>query len=178
MQFDLPDALFIDDADRLPVCASRLTLALVRSRRPIGALRWSLPASRVTLPLRQLGYVLTLNQPRQLCATEGAIMLQLTDVQKCTLSIQPLDAVGNPASVDGTPSWSVSDSSVLAIEPATDGLSAVVTAVGPLGTAQVNVSADADLGSGVTTLTGALDVSVAASAATTLNISTGVPENA
>ncbi len=103
-------------------------------------------------------------------------MLLLTDVQKATLSIAPVDAKGNPAPVDGAPSWSVSDPTLLDIAPADDGLSAVVTARGPLGSGQVNVQADADLGAGVTTIAGTLDVTVSASQATTLNIAAGAPE--
>jgi len=41
----------------------------------------------------------------------------------------------------------------------------------------VNVSADADLGDGVTTIAGTLDVTVAASQAVSLNISAGTPVN-
>ncbi len=102
--------------------------------------------------------------------------LTLLDTQKVPLSIAPVDAVGNPAPVDGIPEWTVSDSAVLAIEVADDGMSALVTTVGPLGDAQVNVSADADLGEGVTTLTGLLDISVIASEAVSLGISAGTPE--
>ena len=40
------------------------------------------------------------------------------------------------------PAWSVSDSSVLAITPAADGMSAVVTLAGVSGTAAVSVTAD------------------------------------
>src|SRR6267142_6349149 len=64
------------------------------------------------------------NEPRK----DFIKMLQLTDVQKCTLSIAPVDAKGNPAPVDGAPSWSVSDPALLDLTPAADGLSAVVTA--------------------------------------------------
>lgn len=44
--------------------------------------------------------------------------------------------------------------------PATDGLSAEVAAVGPLGTAKVSVTADADLGSGTKAIFGELDITV------------------
>lgn len=104
-------------------------------------------------------------------------MLILTDIQKCSLLIQPVDAKGNPAPVDGAPTWSVADPTILSVTPAADGLTAVIVAIGPLGTTQVNVQADADLGSGVTTITGLLDVQVTASIATGLTISAGTPEN-
>lgn len=103
--------------------------------------------------------------------------LTLTDLQKFTASVQPVDARGNPAAVEGAPQWAVSDESILAITPAEDGLSAVVVAAGPLGNAQVTVTADADLGEGVTTLQGILDVTVIASEAVALTIAASTPEN-
>lgn len=103
-------------------------------------------------------------------------MLQLTDVQKCTLTIAPVDAAGNPATLDGAPAWTSSNPTVLDVVAGADGLTAVVTALGPLGDSQVSVSADARVGPDVVTLTGTLDVNVAASEATTLGITAGTPE--
>jgi hypothetical protein len=101
--------------------------------------------------------------------------LILTDVQKVELSISPTSAAGNPAPLDGTPVWSSSDESVLAITASEDGLSAVAVTTGKLGRAQVNVSADADLGDGVKTITGVLDVEVRVSEAVSLAVSAGSP---
>jgi hypothetical protein len=101
----------------------------------------------------------------------------LQDIQKVTLSITPVDAAGNPAKVDGAPVWESTDTTVVSLEVATDGLSAVATAVGPLGTAQVSVTADADLGQGITPLIGTLDIEVVASAAVSLNVTAGTPES-
>ena len=103
--------------------------------------------------------------------------ISITDIQKFTASIQPVDARGNPALVDGVPVWSVGDGSILSLTAAPDGLSAEVLAVGALGTTQVTVEADADLGSGVVPLTGILDVTVVGSQAVSLNIATSVPVN-
>lgn len=101
--------------------------------------------------------------------------LILTDVQKVGLSVAFVTAKGNPAQVDGAPVWSVSDATVLSVVPAADGLSAEVVAVGPLGTSQVSVTADADLGEGVKALVGTLDVQVVASEAASIVINAGVP---
>lgn len=68
-----------------------------------------------------------------------------------TLSI--VNARGEPAPVDGVPVWASSDETVLRVTPAADGMSAVVDTVAA-GTARVTVSADADVGAGVVTLTG------------------------
>jgi hypothetical protein len=108
---------------------------------------------------------------------KGASMVTLTDIQKVSLSIQPIDAKGNPAVVDGIPVWQVSDTALLSLVVAEDGLSAELLAVGPLGTGQVTVAADALIGEGVVPITGILDVTVIASQAASLAISAGVPEN-
>ena len=58
-----------------------------------------------------------------------------------------------PAPVDGIPVWGSSDDTVLGVVPAADGMTAVVNTVAP-GTARISVSADADTGAGVVTITG------------------------
>lgn len=103
--------------------------------------------------------------------------LVLTDIQKVSLSITPTSAAGNPAPVDGAPVWTSSDESVLTVTASEDGLSAEAVTTGKLGVAQVSVSADADLGEGVTTITGVLDVEVKASEAVSLAVSAGTPTN-
>lgn len=104
-------------------------------------------------------------------------MLILTDVQKVKLKVNPVSKAGNPATVDGAPKWSVSDETILTLAVSEDGLGAEVVSTGKLGTAQVSVVADADLGDGVTELTGTLDVEVKASAAVTLGLEVGTPED-
>jgi hypothetical protein len=102
-------------------------------------------------------------------------MLVLTDVQKVALAISPVSAAGNPAVVESV-SWSVSDDTLFTLEVSEDGLSAELFTTGKLGSGQVNVVADADLGDGVTEVVGALEVSVQASEAVNLSISAGTPE--
>ena len=103
--------------------------------------------------------------------------LLLTDTQKVLLSIQPVDAKGYPAKVDGVPAWDTSDPTVVDIVPSVDGLSCEVFADAP-GIAQVTVQADADLGSGVRTIAGTLDIQVEPGEAVGLTITAGVPEQA
>lgn len=98
--------------------------------------------------------------------------LTLSTVQKCPVSITPVDKKGNKAPVDGIPEWNVSAPGIVSLFPAADGMSCDIVALA-LGTAQVNVKADADLGSGVTTITGVLDVEVVASQAVGFAINTG-----
>lgn len=101
------------------------------------------------------------------------IVYQLPDSKKVPVSIGFTDAAGNPAPVDGVPAWSVSDSTKLTLDVAADGMSAFVIAVGPLGTSQVQVSADADMGAGVTTIQGILDVEVVSGPAVNVVLNPG-----
>lgn len=99
--------------------------------------------------------------------------LELNTIQKTTLSIQPVNAKGQPAPVDGVPTWLTDNTDVLALTPSADGLSCEVVSVGIAGTATVQVTADADLGSGTTSLVGTLDVNVALAPATSIVITPG-----
>ncbi len=85
---------------------------------------------------------------------------------------------GQPAPVDGVPVWASSDETVLAVTPAADGKSAVVDTVAA-GTARVTVTADADLGAGVITITGVTeDINVtigAGSQASVVTLDLGAP---
>ena len=102
--------------------------------------------------------------------------LLLTDVQKVSASVNPVDAAGNPGKIDGKPSWSSSDESIATVVASDDGLSAVITAAGPLGTVQIVVKADADLGEGVKEISGTLDIEVQGSEAVSLSVAAGAPE--
>lgn len=103
-------------------------------------------------------------------------MLILTDSQQVPLTVGFTDKANNPAQVqDGSIVWSSSDETVLTVSAAADGLSATAVATGKLGTAQVNVTADADLGAGTTSISNVLDVTVQAGAAVQANISPGTP---
>lgn len=104
------------------------------------------------------GFVFTIDLEGQL--TEGANTIKMTNSQKATATIQPVDKKGQPAPVDGVPTWASSDETIVTVTPAADGLSAVVAAVGPLGTAKVSVTGDADLGADVAPIFGTLDVTV------------------
>lgn len=102
--------------------------------------------------------------------------LKLQDDQKVSLQIAIVDAKGNPAVVDGTPIWSSSNEAILTVVAAADGMSAVATAVGPLGPSQIAVTADADLGAGVKPILGTQDVDVVAGEAVSVGITAGTPE--
>jgi hypothetical protein len=111
--------------------------------------------------------------------TKDVHMLILPDDHKVGLSVQPVDAKGHPAQLEGDPTWSVADPTIATVTPVPyDGQTyrADLVPGDNLGTTQVNVSGDADLGEGVTTITGLLDVQVVAGQAVSLNIAAGTPE--
>jgi multidrug efflux pump subunit AcrB len=83
----------------------------------------------------------------------------LTDTQQANVTFDVRDAKGHPAQVQGTPEWSTSDPNIVSVTPSADGKSAKIVAGAP-GTAQVSVTADADLGDGISNITGVADVQV------------------
>jgi hypothetical protein len=100
----------------------------------------------------------------------------LLDDQKVSAVIAVIDDKGNPATLPTgiVPVWASSDATVLTVDASGDptGMSAVVTAVGKLGSAQVQVTIALDAS---TTITGLGDVTVAASGPASVAISFGTP---
>jgi len=83
--------------------------------------------------------------------------------QKVDVQVAYVDAKGNPAAVDGNPTWSSSDPSLLdVVADAANAFIAHVVPVGPAGNAQVKVEADADLGAGTKSLVTLMDVTMVA----------------
>lgn len=103
-----------------------------------------------------------------------------TDQSFPSVALTITDSRGRPAAVDGVPVWASSDETVLTVVASADGMSAAVDTVAP-GVARITVSADADLGAGVTPITGVSeDVNVTAgpsSAASTIALNLGAPVN-
>ncbi len=103
---------------------------------------------------------------------------QLKDGEKVTLAIDPRDVDGNPAAIDGAPAWTSSDTTLIVVTPnPADAKQADAATVpgAPLGTVTISVSVDADLGAGVTTLAGTLDIEKVAGDATVVNVVPGTP---
>ena len=107
---------------------------------------------------------------------KGVSMLILTDSQKCSIFISPVDAKGNLAEVQNITFKSTNPDVLDVVQDLEDPKKAVVVALGPLGSAQVSVQADADLGEGIETLEGILDVEVKAGKAVALTVDAGTPE--
>lgn len=100
----------------------------------------------------------------------------LTADQQVGLSFSAKDKYGNDAGIDGTPTWSSSDESKVTVTTGADGKSATAVAVGPVGTAQVSVRADADIGDGAREVVGVLDIEVIAGEASIVALSAGTAE--
>jgi hypothetical protein len=107
----------------------------------------------------------------------GGVRMELviTDSQQFRVEIQPVDKVGNPGTLASVPAWSASDPTILTVLPAADGMSAVVSAMGKLGAAQVNVTAEGDPTPGVNTITGTVAVQVVGGKAVSLQFTAGTP---
>lgn len=103
-------------------------------------------------------------------------MLILTEEQQVALAVAFKTAGGHDAKVDGIPTWQSSDPTIVAVEVAADGMTATAVAQGPLGTAQISATADADLGTGVREVTGVLDIEVRAAEAVSALVTAGAPE--
>lgn len=102
-------------------------------------------------------------------------MVQLTDEQKVLLRVEPKTEAGNAAPIDGVPSWTATDPTLVTLQPAPDGLTCEVITNGPTGSCDVTCTADADLGEGVTEITGSITIEVVAAGAVTLDIANDPP---
>ena len=99
----------------------------------------------------------------------------LKATEKLPLSIDVKDAQGNVAVVDGAPAWALTDDTVGSLTVSADGLSAEFIPAGIVGSVQVQVSVDADLGVGVKSILGTLDVEVLSGEAVSVSIVAGAP---
>jgi len=118
----------------------------------IGLFGAPVPAARITANLG------TLEPKHTLSATEprSAAMADITTAQwypSVTIEIFDNQTPPQPAQVQGPVVWATSDATVLSFENAADGLSGSISTVAA-GSARITFSADADLGAGVTTITG------------------------
>lgn len=76
-----------------------------------------------------------------------------TDEEFANVTLSITNESGQQAPIDGMPVWASSDETVLSVTPTMNSMSAVISSVGP-GVARISVMADANLGEGVSTITG------------------------
>lgn len=115
-------------------------------------------------PIRAVYFVA---QSGDIAYRSKAMSTTITELQKFPLSIALTSAHGHPSKPIGVPAWDTSDASIATVTPAADGLSAVVSAVGALGTAVITVTVDG--------MTAADSVEVVAGPATAAALVAGEP---
>lgn len=111
---------------------------------------------------------------------EGAydVLTNMTVDQQFRLTIKSFkDSHGNVATVDGVPTWATDNTDILALTPSADGMTCEIRAVGMVGGANVQVTADADLGPNVKTIIGTHMVEVSAGEAQVIELEASTPEN-
>lgn len=99
--------------------------------------------------------------------TEGdnGMELTLTNTQKAIVRIKRFkNAKGGDATVDGIPAWASADETSVVVTASEDGKTVEIKTVGPVSPAgiptRVTMTADADLGEGVSPIFGTVDVTV------------------
>ena len=92
------------------------------------------------------------------------MLVTITNEQKVLMTLSPMTAAGNPATVDGTPSWAVMSGDAT-IEPSVDGMSCYLISGAADVNSVVEVTADANLGEGVQSITDTIDLAVVAAQA-------------
>lgn len=102
------------------------------------------------------------------------MLITITNEEKVQVSLAPTTAAGNPATLDGVPVWEVISGDAT-LEVAEDGLSAFLVSGAADVNSQISVTADADLGEGVVTLTDVIDLAVVLAKASALGLVVAAP---
>jgi hypothetical protein len=106
---------------------------------------------------------------------ENATMaLIMTATQECPLEVAFKDSRGNPAAVENIV-WGSSDEGIVKVNPNDAEPNKAIALSVAVGTAQVNVKADARVGTGTNEIVGLLVVEILAAEATVVEISAGTP---
>ena len=104
------------------------------------------------------------------------LQLSITNEQQVTVHLAPKTPHGKPATLDGKPEWTVVSGSCT-VTPSDDGLSATIVSGDTPGTSEISVSADADLGAGVETISDIVEVAVGGAKAANLGLNADAPED-
>lgn len=99
----------------------------------------------------------------------------ITTTQQFRITPNIVDRHNKPAPTDGEPTYASSNEAVASVVPDPGGLSALVVAQG-VGDYVISVSADADLGAGVTTISAQDSGSVTQGVATAVGLTVGPVE--
>jgi len=87
-------------------------------------------------------------------------MIYLKSNQSLELTFNPRDYNGNPMTVVSKPNWSSSNSSIVRLNPSTNGMTCTATATSQLGNIEVTVLADALIDGVAVTITDVLSIAV------------------
>lgn len=99
-------------------------------------------------------------------------MTELKDNFNVNASVPSLvDKKGNTVVLSSPLNWSTDNTDVLALTPSADGLSCLISAIGPIGVATVTAKATSDSGD----ITGTVQISVIPSAPTAVKIVLDTP---
>jgi hypothetical protein len=104
-------------------------------------------------------------QTGQAVSTKAAATMQVGSM--ATLTVEWHDAGGQPAKVDGPTTWTSSDETIVQVTGGSSNpLITNIYAPGPIGVAQVQASADADMGAGVRKVSSVIEITTIAGEAT------------
>ncbi len=101
--------------------------------------------------------------------------ITLTNEQQVHATLNPVTPKGKPAQLDGKPVWSVSSGDATVQNVSDDGLQADLVSGDSPGDSEILIEADADLGSGVVTISDVVKVTVIGAMATSLGLTLGTP---
>ncbi len=107
-------------------------------------------------------------------ASSPIMDLIITNEQQVKVTLAPKTPKGKPVALDGAPEWKVTAGSCT-LDVATDGLSATIISGDDAGDSEVTISADADLGAGVVTISDAIRVTVNGAQAQSLGLTAEAP---
>ncbi len=100
--------------------------------------------------------------------------LVITNEQQAVAHITPKTHKGVPAKLDGPPVWTVTAGSCT-VTPAPDGLSAVIASGDDAGDSEITITADGDLGPGISMVSDAIRVTVNGAQAESLGLTIDAP---
>lgn len=101
--------------------------------------------------------------------------IALTNEQKILVTLAPTTESGNPATLDGEPTWTVTEGDAT-LDVQAGGLSAYIVSGTP-GSSNIELSADADLDAGEErVISDVIAVTVVAAEAASLGFAVGAPE--
>lgn len=132
-------------------------------------------ASEPPAPIEGKVFVAVMTDGITVTAEADTMDTNIPEGKRIKIEVLPQDVSGNPAPIDGNVTWTSTDPTMIQVVPDTASTSQAQAwiqnaAGGTLGTTTVTYSADADQGSGVTTITGSLTFNAVAGQAAAFGV--------